>query len=161
MCFVVMREAGSKVVAVSSQVDRGNLTAERIASIKVGFVSGGTITIACCGIALLQGWGLGEALEFWELGWNALLAGVSGFLFGITYRHIIRHDRDDHLQSGAVGAFGLVRGLAMLPVPQFERWEPWLMAGLTLGESLLLFSLGRLVLDWCFGQGWVQRFPIK
>jgi hypothetical protein len=148
-------------VAVSSQVDRVNLTAERMASLKVGFVSGGTITIACFGLAVLQGWVLGAPLGFWELGWQALLAGVSGFLFGITYRHIIRHDRDAHLQSGAVGAFGLVRGLAMLPVPQFEQWEPWLMAGLTLGESLLLFSLGRLVLDWCFEQGWVQRFPIQ
>jgi hypothetical protein len=135
-CFVVWRV---KIVAVSSQADGvADLRAERLASLKVGFVSGGTIALA-----------------------GLLLAGFSGFLFGITYRHIIRHDRDAHLQSGAVGAFGLVRGLAMLPVPQWERWEPWLVAGLTLGESLLLFSLGRWMLDWCLAQGWVQRFPIK
>jgi hypothetical protein len=158
-CFVVWRV---KIVAVSSQADGvADLRAERLASLKVGFVSGGTIAIACFGVATLKGWVLGEPLGFWELGWNALFAGVSGFLFGITYRHIIRHDRDAHLQSGAVGAFGLVRGLAMLPVPQWERWEPWLVAGLTLGESLLLFSLGRWMLDWCLAQGWVQRFPIK
>jgi hypothetical protein len=74
-------------------------------------------------------------------------------LFGLTYRYVIRTDRNSHLQSGAVLAFGLVRGLA--PIQDLRL--SWLI-GLQIGESLLLFGAAALLIDWLIEQGWIKRF---
>jgi hypothetical protein len=42
------------------------------------------------------------------------IAMLAGFLFAVTYRYVIRQDQNLHLGSGAVMAFGLVRGLAQM-----------------------------------------------
>jgi hypothetical protein len=81
----------------------------------------------------------------------------SGFLFGVTYRYIIRTDRNDHLNSGAVLAFGLVRGLAQVDGSKFELSQLWL-DGIILAQSILLFSIARYAIDYALAQGWILPF---
>lgn len=85
------------------------------------------------------------------------IAAIAGFLFGVTYRYIVRQDSNAHLRDGAVLAFGLVRGLAQVDLG--------LTLGLSLitlaifsGESLLLFALVRLGLDRMLHSGLIQPF---
>lgn len=85
---------------------------------------------------------------------------LSGFLFGATYRYVIRQDANPHLRSGAVMAFGLVRGLAQLEVSlnQAANQAAPLLLSIRVFESLLLFAVAALVLDWAIQQGWVKTF---
>jgi hypothetical protein len=89
---------------------------------------------------------------------SAAIALFSGFLFGITYRYIIRQDRNPHLKSGAVGAFGLVRGLAQSEA-SLRTIQDLLPAAIALGESLVLFAIVRLALDWALQKNWLKPFP--
>lgn len=88
---------------------------------------------------------------------SGTIAVVSGFLFGVTYRYIIRLDQNPHLKSGAVLAFGLVRGLGQVEVGLHRQTVllPWLIL---VGESILLFAITRLGLDWLLAQNWVKPF---
>ena len=47
---------------------------------------------------------------------SGVIAGFSGFLFGVTYRYIIRVDTNPHLKTGGIWDFGLVRGLTQIEV---------------------------------------------
>jgi hypothetical protein len=91
--------------------------------------------------------------------WPRLISGaialVAGFLFGITYRYVIRQDQNSHLKSGAVLAFGLVRGLAQIEGSLAQTVAP-LSLLLMVGESCLLFAVAQWSLDGAIGQGWLQ-----
>jgi hypothetical protein len=93
------------------------------------------------------------------LGWQGWFQGaivlLSGFLFGVTYRYVVRQDSNPHLRTGAVMAFGLVRGLAQ--VGEMAQLDV-LLAGAQMVESVLLFAGAGLVLDWAMQQGWVKAF---
>ena len=92
---------------------------------------------------------------------------VSGFLFGMTYRYVIRDDRNPHLKSGAVLAFGLVRAIPQIEpgishilgsipnIPNLQDVWPLAILGL---ESLILFAAARIVLDWAIERNWVKPF---
>jgi hypothetical protein len=88
---------------------------------------------------------------------NGVIAGFSGFLFGVTYRYIIRLDANPHLKTGGVWAFGLVRGLTQIEV----GWNinnsvlPFLILA---GESILWFALAAFVLDTAILQKWLKPF---
>ncbi|MDX2244158.1 MAG: hypothetical protein NW224_26085 [Leptolyngbyaceae cyanobacterium bins.302] len=101
-----------------------------------------------------------DGLVTWQAGVAVIVSGAiakfSGFLFAVTYRYIIRQDQNPHLRSGAVGAFGLVRGLALAEMT-WQEASPWVLAVLLL-ESFALFGGIRMVLDWAFAQGWLQPF---
>jgi hypothetical protein len=47
----------------------------------------------------------------WHLWVSGAVASVNGLLFGVTYRYIIRSDKNPQLKAGGILAFGLVRGL--------------------------------------------------
>ena len=89
-----------------------------------------------------------EQFSYLQVGWEIKLlirvgiAWLSGFLFGVTYRYIIRGDRNSHLKDGAVLAFGLVRGLALL-----EETGIFWSGGILLFQSIICFGLARLTLD--------------
>lgn len=139
--------------------------AERIESLKAGL----TGAIATIPVLLLMQFitpllaaPIAETVnlsEFW-LGSAEWLKGaivlLSGFLFGATYRYVIRQDANPHLRSGAVMAFGLVRGLAQLEV-SLNHTAPLLLS-IRVFESVLLFAVAALVLDWAFQQGWIKTF---
>lgn len=87
---------------------------------------------------------------------------VCAFLFGVTYRYIVRQDKNPHLRSGAVGAFALTRGLSQL---EDSNWS-----ALSLDVSIVflfawpiiksfgLFLIIRIVLDYALDQRWIQDF---
>jgi hypothetical protein len=60
---------------------------------------------------------------------HVVITGFSGFLFGVTYRYVVRTDRNVHLGQGAILAFGLVRGLSVLE-PRLVRLAEGLAEGL-------------------------------
>ena len=88
---------------------------------------------------------------------NGMIAGFSGFLFGVTYRYIIRLDANPHLKTGGVWAFGLVRGLTQIE----GGWNinnsvlPFLILA---GESILWFALAAFVLDTAILRKWLKPF---
>ena len=141
--------------------------AERLESIKAGAF--GAVGAALMFGLLIQvnGWILVphvaafSGLPTWNDGIGLLLNGaiakLSGFLFGITYRYIIRQDSNPHLKSGAVGAFGLVRGLALVEMGVHSSLTVYAL-GLLILESLVLFSGVRLILDWAISAKWLKPF---
>ena len=111
-------------------------TIERIESVKAGSLGGIAAGISYGLMLTIDRFLLHEySRSFVSLGLEISIAIVSGFLFGVTYRYIIRCDRNNHLNSGAVLAFGLVRGLAQVNVDEFELSQVW-MNSLILSEDL-------------------------
>ncbi|MBK4730740.1 hypothetical protein JJD41_12825 [Oxynema sp. CENA135] len=88
---------------------------------------------------------------------STAIVAVSGFLFGVTYRYIIRDDANPHLKSGGVLAFGLVRGLTQLDLGLYLERPLWPVGVLVL-ESLVLFAVAGLVLDWAIARHWLKPF---
>jgi hypothetical protein len=131
---------------------------ERIESVKAGSLSGITAGISYVAIAMIEILMLPESSRsLVSLGLEAAISIVTGFLFGVTYRYIVRTDRNNHLNSGAVLAFGLVRGLAQIDVSKFELSQIWI-DGLIVGKSILLFSIARYLLDLALTAGWILPF---
>ncbi|WP_013322805.1 hypothetical protein [Gloeothece verrucosa] len=132
---------------------------ERIESIKAGIIGGFTFTSAYLLVTLLNS--LSFSVEVVFVGVSPLLkvaiAFLSGFLFGITYRYIIRSDENSHLKDGAVLAFGLVRGLAPIEAGSFLLDDFWLLSLLGV-ESIVCFAITRLILDVALDRQWVKPF---
>ena len=82
---------------------------------------------------------------------------VSGFLFGVTYRYIIRNDRNSHLKDGAVMAFGLVRGLALLEATLDKSDQFWSLAILII-EAIIGFAIARYSLDFALQRKFIKPF---
>ena len=146
----------------------GDMTfAERIESIKAGVVASLSVAIAFCGASLINRLILATrfeplaGLQVSAVGVSFLLSGaiaaIAGVLFGITYRYVVRQDQNSHLKSGAVLAFGLVRGLAQIDVGVMTQGSllPFVVLAL---ESILLFAVARIVLDRAMNEGWVRPF---
>lgn len=131
---------------------------ERMESLKAGLLSAGSIALVFPLIALLNDFLVSRyssvLMNYWISGAIALFAG---FLFGVTYRYIVREDENSHLKSGAVLAFGLVRGLAQVEmgIANQSALIPIVCFAI---ESILLFAIARFMLDWSMSNGWVQRF---
>ncbi|MFM7423654.1 MAG: hypothetical protein ACKO7W_01410 [Elainella sp.] len=151
-----------------------NQAAERVESLKAGLVGALAATgVFWAGVALsrlYQPWldgiisqaGSGASTSFlqelidlpsFDLLFQSGVALLSGFLFGVTYRYVVRNDRNSHLQSGAVLAFGLVRGLA-----QVDLSDAYGLAGFKIVESLLLFGMAAWLLDRLMQRGWLKQF---
>ncbi len=101
-----------------------------------------------------------------QLGIQVAIALFSGFLFGVTYRYVIRTDQNLQLNTGAVFAFGVIRGLAIVENQglNLQQWVDILMAiaqrcDRSIAENIILFAVAAIVLNIAFQQGWVKRFP--
>jgi hypothetical protein len=106
---------------------------------------------------------------------HVVITGFSGFLFGVTYRYVVRTDRNVHLGQGAILAFGLVRGLSVLE-PRLVRLAEGVAAGLALGweqptepilpiviesagllfQAILPFAGAAAILGLCLQRRWLQ-----
>jgi hypothetical protein len=145
-----------------------DLTAERIESLKVGIFAAFALTISYSLTTLANHLLLAQfeqlaALQITSLisfGVKVATAFISGFLFGITYRYVIRQDDNSHLSEGAVLAFGIVRGLAPLEVTPLTSSSFWLLSVLGV-ESIVYFTLARFILDWAIRQQWVKPFNLS
>lgn len=131
---------------------------ERVESLKAGVLSAASVTLIFPLTALLNDFLASHypspTMNYWISGAIAIFAG---FLFGVTYRYIIREDQNSHLKSGAVLAFGLVRGLAQVEM-SIAAGSAWIPIVSYASESVLLFAIARLVLDGGMAIGWIQRF---
>jgi hypothetical protein len=141
-------------------------TAERIESLKAGILAGlslvlayGITTVGNSLVLVAQVEALAplQITTIVNLLVRMAIAFFSGFLFGVTYRYVIRDDKNPHLKSGAVLAFGLVRGLAPVEVEQNLTDSFWVLSVLGV-ESILYFAIARFTLDWAMHHKWVKPF---
>jgi hypothetical protein len=131
---------------------------ERIESIKAGSL-GGIAAGVVFGVTIAIDYLIAnESLKsLLALGLATMVAIVSGFLFGITYRYVIRTDQNDHLNSGAVLAFGLVRGLAQIDIPEFDLSQIWIDV-VIIAKSILMFAIARYMIDYALKVTWLLPF---
>lgn len=141
--------------------------AERIESVKAGLFGAGAGGVVFGATTFVNGWWLAPRLipvqpstiptDTWALLLGGTIAALSGFLFGVTYRYVIRQDQNPHLRSGAGLAFGLVRALALV---EGRLHEPIAVLPLVVlgGESLVLFAGVRLMLDHALTARWIKPF---
>lgn len=139
--------------------------AERIESVKAGVVGAGSFVLAELGVVLFKTLVFPSLQEqssqttvALNLEWLLPIAigAVSGFLFGVTYRYIIRDDHNSHLNDGAVLAFGLVRGLALIegkPV-----LSELLLLSFLIFQSIIYFAIARSVLDLAIARKLIKPF---
>jgi hypothetical protein len=131
---------------------------ERIESVKAGSLSGIATGIAYGALIALDRFTINRhSGTLGSLALEVAIASAGGFLFGITYRYIIRTDRNDHLNSGAVLAFGLVRGLAQVNVRDLGLTQLAINA-LILAESIVIFTIARYALDYALTMRWLSPF---
>ncbi len=126
---------------------------ERLESVKAGILAG-------LAIVVIAGMGAVVNPEFMRvptIGLDISIAGFSGGLFGITYRHLVSKGQDEHLKSGAIGAFALVRGLAQAELFWVYRANLWAV-GIAIVESFVMFGVAALVLDFALTAQWIQPF---
>ncbi|CAK9226994.1 unnamed protein product [Sphagnum troendelagicum] len=135
--------------------------AERVESGKAAAVStlAGTLASLPFSLVVDGGWGLGTLLSQGGI-------VLSCLLFGVTYRYIIRRDLGNlQLKSGAVAAFGLVRGIGQIDATQalvgFSETgiDKVLTAALEAGESMIIFAFAALAVDYCLRERLVSPFP--
>lgn len=139
------------------------IVTERIESVKAGIVGAAAFVVADLILfavkhLVLESRELFFALlvDDWSRSLPLVIGAVSGFLFGITYRYIIRDDRNSHLNDGAVLAFGLVRGLAI--VEQNLALSELLSALLLAIQSIICFAIARLALDLAIARKLIKPF---
>jgi uncharacterized membrane protein YesL len=141
-----------------------NQAAERVESLKAGVVGaivGVTVFFLISSLIWLipdQGYGRTPLISFSML-LEGGIAVLSGFLFSVTYRYVVRTDHSFQLKTGAVLAFGLVRGLAQISVTFTS--EPYWQAGIRLLESLFMFAAIALLLEGLMQRDWVKRFKAE
>lgn len=141
-----------------------SLVTERIESVKAGLIGAVAFTLTALVLLVVQGLVSDLLLKlntnFGVISWisaiELAIGAVSGFLFGVTYRYIIRSDRNSHLQDGAVLAFGLVRGLALVE-RNLVLSELLFLAGLVL-QSIVCFAIARLILDFAIARKLIKPF---
>ncbi len=144
-----------------------DLKAERLESFKAGVIAGFCLTFAFVITSLVNSLVLARyfpalsSLQIDLLNWHWLVSSAiacfSGLLFGVTYRYIIRSDKNPQLKAGGVLAFGLVRGLAQVDVAFSSAYPilPFFVLGV---ESILWFGLAALALDIAMQFGWLKPF---
>jgi hypothetical protein len=143
-----------------------NLQEERIESIKVGILAGFSffltyiVALFFNYFLLAKQWLITSSLNINSgitLALQLAIAFFTGFLFGVTYRYIIRTDKNPHLKDGAVLAFGLIRGLVFVEISDniLENIYPLLILII---ESLLSFLITRLIVDFALIKKFIKPF---
>ena len=141
-----------------------SLMTERIESVKAGIVGAGAFAIAESIIMVAQtsilviffDYSIQSIMFDGQFLLHLAIGAVSGFLFGVTYRYIIRDDRNSHLNEGAVLAFSLVRGLALIE-NNFVLAELLSLLFLII-SSIICFAIARLAIDWGIKRKFLQPF---
>lgn len=141
---------------------------ERIESVKAGILGGITFLIADFIVRLfnqkiltIKFNNLANFLTkiddqfFWKL---IIISGFTGFLFGVTYRYIIRTDQNSHLKDGAVLAFALTRGLVLLESLNQVNFPNLIPYFILITESIFCFLISRFILDLGLFYQWLNPF---
>ncbi len=141
-----------------------SLVTERIESVKAGIIGAGAFAIAELLVILARNSIITFVIEHssttitFNVEWllQLVIGAVSGFLFGVTYRYIIRDDHNSHLNDGAVLAFGLVRGLALIE-DNFDL-AALLSLIILVMQSIICFAIARLILDLAIARKLIKLF---
>ena len=135
-----------------------SLVTERIESVKAGIVSAGAFVLTELVILVAQDSGFNLAIATIDGTWlvQLIIGAVSGFLFGVTYRYIIRGDRNSHLNDGAVLAFALVRGLAL--IEENLVLSELLSLLFLIIQSIICFAIARFALDLAMARKFIKPF---
>ncbi|MBW4459558.1 MAG: hypothetical protein KME47_04860 [Nodosilinea sp. WJT8-NPBG4] len=149
-------------------IERPFTDEDRIESLKAAVLAGIAAGTVAAGLLLAHrvpslGWdgalaSIASGLSgstFWI---SAVIAGLSGGLFGITYRYAVRQDENSQLKAGVVLAFSLVRGLALVNVAAAVSLRGWPFA-VAIAESLLIFATAAASLELARQQKWIK--PVK
>ena len=141
--------------------------AERLESLKAGVIGSISLGLAFLSTSLINVFWLDKYFPLvgydkidlvnLQVLLSGVIAGFSGFLFGVTYRYIIRVDTNPHLKTGGIWAFGLVRGLTQIEVG-WNINNPVLPFLILAAESVLWFALAAFVLDTAILQKWLKPF---
>ncbi|MBE9230653.1 hypothetical protein IQ231_02825 [Cuspidothrix issatschenkoi LEGE 03284] len=143
------------------------LMAERLESLKAGVIGSISLGLAFLVTTLFNIFWLEKYFPILnntqiaainiEMLLSGIIAGFSGFLFGVTYRYIIRIDTNPHLKTGGIWAFGLVRGLTQIETGWVLNNSilPFLILA---GESILWFALAAIALDTAISKKWLKPF---
>lgn len=142
------------------------LMAERIESLKAGIIGGLSVCFTFAIASLLNTLVLPKYFQAlaclqsdvnWYLWVSGAVATFSGFLFGVTYRYIIRSDQNPQLKAGGALAFGLVRGLTQIELGWNSASTIWPFLVLVF-ESVSWFVIAALALDIAIQIRWVKPF---
>ncbi len=142
------------------------LMAERIESLKAGIIGGLSMCFAFAIASLLNTLVLAKYFQTlaclqsdlnWHLWVSGAVASFTGFLFGVTYRYIIRSDQNPQLKAGGVLAFGLVRGLTQIELGWNSHSTIWPFLVLAF-ESVLWFGIAAIALNIAIQLRWVKPF---
>ncbi|MCA6509932.1 MAG: hypothetical protein ACK54E_17420 [Pseudanabaena sp.] len=153
--------------------------ADRIESFKAGFLGAIASVFAFFAIALLHHFLQNfltvhltvQLISSFELGNPFILLiklgmiGFSGFLFAVTYRYIVRRDRNSHLKSGAILAFACIRSFAtidrdlpaltLLPLVQMA-----LAIAILLLENIAWLAIVQSILETAIQHKWIAAFGL-
>jgi hypothetical protein len=151
--------------------------ADRIESFKAGFLGAIASVFAFFAIAILhyvlhpflQNLLTVQLISSFELGnpFTLLIKlgmiGFSGFLFAVTYRYIVRRDRNSHLKSGAILAFACIRSFAtidhdlpaltLLPLVQII-----FAIAILLLENIVWLAIVQSLLETAIQHKWISAF---
>lgn len=141
-----------------------SLVTERIESVKAGIVGAGGFAISELAIiftkaTVIQAFVGQQAISTnfsLELLFQIFFGAVSGFLFGVTYRYVIRNDQNSHLNDGAVFAFGLIRGLAL--IENSLVWSEIISLMFLIVQSMVCFAIARYILDLAIARKLIKPF---
>lgn len=143
-----------------------SLVTERIESVKAGVTGAAAFAVAELVLSIIhlvlgtKGSIVSTSIVSTSIDgtWLVQLAigAISGFLFGVTYRYVIRGDRNSHLNDGAVLAFGLVRGLAV--VEKNLVLSELLSVLFLVTQSIVCFAIARLVIDLAIARKLIKPF---
>ena len=91
------------------------------------------------------------------------MIGFSGFLFAVTYRYIVRGDRNSHLKSGAILAFACIRSFATIDrdLPTFINLPliPVTVAiTILLLENITWLAIVQNILETAMEHQWIAGF---
>ncbi|MCW9683297.1 hypothetical protein FJR41_021295 [Dolichospermum planctonicum UHCC 0167] len=143
------------------------LMAERLESLKAGVIGSISLGLAFLSTSLINVLWLNKYFQLvnyntvdivnLQVLLSGIIVGFSGFLFGVTYRYIVRVDTNPHLKTGGILAFGLVRGLTQIEVA-WNINNPVLPFLILAAESILWFALAAFALDAAILRKWLKPF---
>jgi hypothetical protein len=91
------------------------------------------------------------------------MIGFSGFLFAVTYRYIVRGDRNSHLKSGAILAFACIRSFGtidhdLLTFIHLSLIQGALAIAMLFLENIAWLAIVQSILETAIQQKWITAF---
>ena len=91
------------------------------------------------------------------------MIGFSGFLFAVTYRYIVRGDRNSHLKSGAILAFACIRSFGTIDHDlstfiNLSLIQGALAIAMLFLENIAWLAIVQSILETAIQQKWITAF---